>query len=328
MKPLLLGHLVWMEAYRGELLGVDPGTWNHPDGDNPASWHERFNFEPVGNEYRGSIFHWIGSEPDGGFANLDLSRIGGGDDEAHGVTVVWTARNPKTRERVVVGWFEEATVYRSPKEANGRTYYCVSKQATLLPLERRTKVIKTAQSHGRGHPGRSSVFYASDANPSLSRQLLRYIEEYDPKVAPRPAKKSRWSPDPEARSKVELAAMSAVASYLQELGWSPDDVSADCKGWDLECTRTKKGGNTKLYVEVKGTSGPEVAFELTPNEYDRMSAFCEGSAGERSCIAVVTEALHHPRVHAFLFKKGEWKCDRTGKVLELAERTGARGNAR
>jgi Domain of unknown function (DUF3883) len=323
-QPVLLAHVVWMEAYKGELLGLDPGSWNHPDAGNPAAWYERFNFKPERGRYLGSIFHWKG----GRFAKLDLKRLGAPStvDEIDGVTVIWTAKHSKTGNRVVVGWFKNATVFSLPKISDtGRKYYCVASIADsiVLPFRQRTQIVPTAQSDGKGFPGQSSVFYVSDSNGRLARTLLRYVGSYDPTKERKPPKNGSRQIDPQTRAAVERAAMEAVAEYFGNLGWVIEDVSKECYGWDVEATKD----SLRLLVEVKGLSGQNIDIELTPNEYTQMNTHRAGVKSRRSCVCVVTNSLTDPVVHAFLFDGKAWKCDISGLTLALEDRTGARGRA-
>ncbi len=62
---------------------------------------------------------------------------------------------------------------------------------------------------------------------------------------------------------VELEAMSIVTRAYEARGWTVVDVSTQNLGWDLE---GRRGGSVK-YIEVKGVTGPDPEFFLTPNEH-------------------------------------------------------------
>ena len=101
------------------------------------------------------------------------------------------------------------------------------------------------------------------------------------------------------------------------------DVSKLCKGWDIEGTCSRG----TLFIEVKGLSGPGIAIELTPNEYEKMRL-----NKERYVVFVVTRALTHSRQgRSFRYIKddgsehGLWQTAQ-GETLSLEPRTGARGS--
>src|SRR5262249_50539152 len=69
---------------------------------------------------------------------------------------------------------------------------------------------------------------------------------------------------PEARRRVELAAMAAVMSTERALGFDPRDVSAAKVGYDIEA---RIPGTGKLrFIEVKGRTTGAATFEVTRNE--------------------------------------------------------------
>lgn len=96
----------------------------------------------------------------------------------------------------------------------------------------------------------------------------------------------------ESRAVVEVAAMDAVTDYYRDLGWSVEDVSAQCLGWDI--TASSPGGEIHK-VEVKGVSGLKPIILLTRNE--------ARAAGTELgwLLAIVTQALTEPKM---MFKDG------------------------
>ncbi|GAA1651196.1 protein NO VEIN domain-containing protein [Catellatospora bangladeshensis] len=90
---------------------------------------------------------------------------------------------------------------------------------------------------------------------------------------------------PANRAAVEQAAMDAVRSHYEDGGWTADDVSAQCLGWDLTCTSPT---GTVHLVEVKGVSGAKPTILLTSNE----ARAAKQEPDWR--LAVVTTALSTP----------------------------------
>ena len=91
------------------------------------------------------------------------------DDSVSGVTVVWTAVPEEGGGTVVVGWYEDATVYRKVQtlenpneiqEKNGVLLYHVmapSDKAVLLPVEQRELQIPRGEKSGIGQ---SNIWFA------------------------------------------------------------------------------------------------------------------------------------------------------------------------
>lgn len=101
---------------------------------------------------------------------------------------------------------------------------------------------------------------------------------------------------PEDRRNVELAAERAAATELERLGYRVIRRSDEKIGYDLQAIA--KQGESELYVEVKGTSGPDRRFYMTPKEREFIS-----TDGWR--LAMVTDALGNPDVTFFTSKQME-----------------------
>ncbi|PXX98779.1 hypothetical protein DF185_15485 [Marinifilum breve] len=115
---------------------------------------------------------------------------------------------------------------------------------------------------------------------------------------------------------VEQIAINYVLDHFEELNYTIISKERDNVGWDLEATK----GDVTLYIEVKGLSGKEVSFELTPNEYMKSK---ENST--QYIIAVVTNCLELPILHNYSFDSQTqcWK-DRFGNKLMIEEKIAAR----
>jgi hypothetical protein len=128
------------------------------------------------------------------------------------------------------------------------------------------------------------------------------------------------TPDHAHNAIVEQAAVNAVWDRYEDDGYTLKSVEAECLGWDLEAVK----GKTSLRVEVKGTSGDAIYFELTPNEYAKLK---EHNASYRVCV--VCEALTNPRIFELKPKaigKGWRLVSKGGDVtVPLMERIAAIG---
>lgn len=89
--------------------------------------------------------------------------------------------------------------------------------------------------------------------------------------------------------KVEEAAMRFVTRWYRTRGWSVSDVSAQCRGYDLHCVK----GPTILHVEVKGSTGRDHQFIITPNEKQRWEV------DPLFVLSLVTNIENTPKINQF-----------------------------
>lgn len=71
--------------------------------------------------------------------------------------------------------------------------------------------------------------------------------------------------DPEARARVERAAMAEVMAIERELGFEPRDVSAEKRGYDIE-SASPANGESPRFIEVKGRAAGADSVSVTRNE--------------------------------------------------------------
>lgn len=174
-----------MNRYLGKTEDDIPrngGAWvaEHQDA------HEKWNFL----NYDGYCYGFVMNKGD----QFHLERI---DPSARnsstidGVTVVWCACKDETAgsETVIVGWYENATVYReyqdcvaTPISGIERCYFAkaMAEDCYLLPEELRTFPIHRAGRVGKGRGfGQSNFWYADSAyaQAELIPQVLTYFEQ-------------------------------------------------------------------------------------------------------------------------------------------------------
>lgn len=267
------------------------------------------------------------------FREIALQRIDptATGDSMSGVVAVWVATAPEGGA-VVIGWYEDATVFRRPQSNPGddrRVFrnsesgevdpvgYVVSgpaSKAVLLPNDERTI---SAPQGGKGEFGQSNLWYADDPDTSLHREIrekvLRAIQGVVRKDADHAIGRTH---DVLRKQKVETAAINCVTEYYVQNGYDVRSVAKDNVGWDLEATL----GDRLLRIEVKGLSGSEIVVELTPNEYRMMR---EHQQSFRLCI--VTNALKLPSLEIFYYSD-EWNgwSSSTGRRLAIKEIVSAR----
>ncbi len=123
------------------------------------------------------------------FAIERINPIAKRQSKLEGVTVVWCAKNG-CGDTVVVGWYENATVYReyqvsrcTPAYGFERDFFVSAKaeDCYLLSEENRTFVIGRASQDGRGRGfGQENFWYAESAyaNEELIPSMLEFLESH------------------------------------------------------------------------------------------------------------------------------------------------------
>lgn len=344
--PLLVLRVGYMERYDGPDTITGGGAYITANGVGG----EVFNFKPSRGKCYGYAMslHFAGVN----LRRLDDTRTWSRGDELTGVDVVFIAKRPGVGQ-VVVGWYRNATVFHQQyrvrrgsipgMSADGagirRQFLCVAsaENVFLLPEDARTFEVPAAQAGHKGFPGQSNVWYPGHHGDQTSvkafaKKLQRYIRttaaqtsDEDEYEAPgsgggKGGGKRTSRPDTAHNAAVEQGAVDAVTASLEAQGYAVVSVEVENKGWDLEATK----GKTTLYIEVKGTAGAAIYFELTPNEYRRLQEHAE-----RYRVCVVCDALSSPRVFELLPSEGAecWELrSADGEVyVPLMERIAAIG---
>ena len=310
MKPLLVLRVGYMDRYEGPATITSGGAYIAANGVGG----EVFNFKPS----RGKCYGYAMSLH---FAGLNLRFIDNTrqwreGDELADVDVVFIARKPGVGQ-VVVGWYRDATVfhkqYRVRRGAipgmkeSMRHFLCVADadSVRLLPDGERTFEVPYAPAGHKGFPGQSNVWYPKHhaKQPGVTKfiqRLQKYISNTSgvplvPDEIDKPARRVKGGrgrkPDHAHNAAVESAAVDVVWKYYEAAGYSLKSVESENVGWDIEA---RKGTQT-LHIEVKGTSGLSIYFELTPNEYLKLKQLAH-----KYRVCVVCEALQAPRMYELL----------------------------
>jgi hypothetical protein len=312
----------WMIHYAG-LDDADPTLGGHGFLRENRHGAEAYNFVPTKS---GAL---LGYRPPGSRDQTNINRLGATPQDAFvdDILVVWMAREPGTSRTLIVGWYQNARIYREAQNSNRMLngeieYYTAEttvKHGKLLPPEERTFEIRSSsQSPGEGF-GRSPTWYGADP---VDDRVWRYVQSFGAKPA-KGTKKPPRNNNPELRRKVEKNAVKhAIAHYEGRYGkgcWKT--VEEDRVGWDLEIFAPDRS----LLVEVKGLMGPDLICELTPNEYEKMMF---AKHRPNYIVYIVNNALaERPAVPvASIFEHIKGRIWRTadGRELVIAERTGAR----
>ena len=308
--PTVLLHGVWMKEYQGYEARPSfyAGGFKWPA---ELDWsHEMFNFLNIDGYCYGHVQYALSS---GQPKQLNLQNLGvtAKDQAIEGVRVVWTAPARHRKGKAIVGWYDNATLYRYPQEhadenaKKMRTYKgeqftfrvkAKARDCHLLPLSKRTTIIPAAQGKGSGWPGQAPVFYLNKATDQCAH-IQAAIDDIVAGRVPRPlTKKAKRRVDVENNKRVEDRAIDHVTQHFVGLGYSVVSVEEQNLGYDLTAQRA----DITLCIEVKGRSVPDVQAEFSPNETKKMRAFEKGHFADgiyRICI--VTDALTAPKLHDF-----------------------------
>lgn len=190
MKKIIFLNIGWMNNYRG-LTGGDKISGGGEYVDKYKYGHEIFNFLPDDENLYGFV-----ETP-----SIHIERIGArrSDSSVSGVLVIWTAKHPKIGGNYIVGWYENALVYRyrveNPVFLKNRSFSTLPSYVNIQPDDIgkhaayfvsadekdchlvETQDRKLSLPKGKGGKGRSSIWYAQDENNKVFiEKLFDYIK--------------------------------------------------------------------------------------------------------------------------------------------------------
>lgn len=180
--PMIIFRVGWMQLYNGldgePIIGGGDFIRQHGYGG------EIFNLRP----FKGYMYGYVQPPGRGDYnkRKIRIERLGSSHDgdSSEGVTVVWVARKPNVGGTYVVGWYNDATVFREwhePQQGSNRTYnneplgyYAKAKQKNciLLPVEKRTLQIP----RGKGRLGQANIWYPDEG---FEQRFTQFIQNYD-----------------------------------------------------------------------------------------------------------------------------------------------------
>jgi hypothetical protein len=140
--------------------------------------HEIYNFS----NYNGKYYGFVQCKGDIHIESLGASN---NDDYVDNVTVIWIANNG-TKNNLIVGWYENARVYRKLQnipdnimdertEKNINQYNICTEKAVLLPLSIRSNSKENFSISQIFH----STWFNKDDEKHINEQVMKYIENYD-----------------------------------------------------------------------------------------------------------------------------------------------------
>lgn len=292
MRKILLARVGFMKFYQGPKLGdekpIGGGSYN-----TNGVGHEVYNFLNTDGILYGCFQPHMKPHYE-----INLGRIVQDcvDEKIDGVLVIWFATNPIEKGQVIIGWYNNATVFRcfqSPSTLPLRENYSYNVQAlmkdgVLLPISKRKfPVGHDMGGTKKGNPGQANAFYVLDEqgqakdfenlNNAWIEKLIEYVENYDgPKISSREDEIQEdlrtadhssggqgFQSNVEVRLKIESHAMDICKKHYSDEGYEVEDVSAKCS-YDFII---RKNGQQRL-IEVKGTQTAGDTIVLTKNEVD------------------------------------------------------------
>jgi hypothetical protein len=278
-NKILLVRTAWMKYYEGRANIDIPRSGAKYILQNKKGG-ELNNFKNRNGKYYGYI-PFVGS--------VNITNLGAKatDELIKGITVVFCATHPVEKGMRVVGWYENATVYRNGQSNNvSNWFFAEAAEKSVKRIDADNRFCNIPDTFGRSA---SFFFSLHPEKKSTLNKLIAYIES-DGKIESIQDKKKTSKTtlsrqvDVETRMKVEKSAIDTAVKYYQ-VRYGKENVKSvekDNVGWDLEINT----GSVTLKVEVKGLSGSKMAVELTPNEFKALN-----KKQENYFLFIVTDAL-------------------------------------
>lgn len=316
---MIICNVAWMKHYDGindSDFPINGGKYIDKNGYG----HEVLNFQKNGKYCYGYV--------QAKNLTINISRIDPrAGDYIDNVLVVW--RSLSSRGSVVIGWYENARVYRTIQKPNDKRSFhfngenhspeylikAKSKDCTLLAPQQR--VFPVPVTH-RGFGSQTFVSFLQTETyevKQFKQQLMTYISSAKEGKLSLPNKGKRGKLDHETKLKIEKIAVNLTVDYYVNLGYLVDSVEKDNVGYDLKATK----GNKTLYIEVKGTSAKDHASTnvcLTPNEYK-----ISKTASRKYRICIVVNCLSVPELYEFIWypEKNFWFSEHSLTSLSVTE---------
>jgi len=195
MDKMVFFNVAWMKRYQGLVRDtpVNGGIYVEQYGFGG----EIFNFQ----HFRDKMYGFVetGRIPP---RRINITKLGARrmDRSVSDVLVIWVARHPYTKKTLVVGWYENATVYKARQTPPANSHrkqpdgqyapYCVEaekKNCLLIPEEMRDfqvlramELMKAKIAPGNlrhaGGIGQSNVYYAQDwYGNQVKPRVLEYV---------------------------------------------------------------------------------------------------------------------------------------------------------
>lgn len=187
IQPIIVCNITYMKFYNGitEEDQIVGGGGKYPTENKDGG--EKFNFHiNEDNMVRGFVeTNYV----DGELGNFDkakkmaLEKIDPsfkGLDIATGVRVVFISKGPFNKKNIVIGWYDNAKVYRTRQKFGdfGFNLECSAIDAHLIPEEKRTFEYPKINEDGSYNFGESNVSYPISMNQPSTNELITELNAY------------------------------------------------------------------------------------------------------------------------------------------------------
>ena len=181
---ILVCNIGWMKRYRGEDDIESSSKYVQEHG----SGYEMCNFLPV----QGRVYGYVKASR---HRTININRLGAekGDGSIKEVLIIWTAPDPGSPGRKVIGWYRDATVHRKPKtidlslsdkhKERGIDYcYIEADENNVELLEPANRSLRVPMAKGDkvkgGMGNQSAIWFVDHPNPGKEvHEFLGRLEE-------------------------------------------------------------------------------------------------------------------------------------------------------
>jgi 5-methylcytosine-specific restriction protein A len=193
MDKVVFFNVAWMKRYQGVVGDTPMGGGSYPRQHGFGG--EIFNFQ----HFRDRMYGFVeaGWKPEPKCINITKLGARRADQSVSGILVIWVARHPENKKTLVVGWYENAKVYRERqrppansqrKQPDGQDapYFVEAERENCLLIPdsmRGLRILRATEpragAYKAGGIGRSNIWYAQDPyGTQIKPQVLQYIAKW------------------------------------------------------------------------------------------------------------------------------------------------------
>jgi hypothetical protein len=196
MDKIVFFNIAWMKKYQG--LVEDTAVYGGSYVDQYGFGAEIYNFQ----HFRDKIYGFVeaGWKPEPKCINITKLGARRTDQSVSGVLVIWVARHPDDKKTLMIGWYENAKIYRERQRPPANSHrkqpdgqgapYCVEakkESCLLIPQNMRSfEILRAAELRAAriapeglthaGGIGQSNVYYAQDwYGNQVKPRVLEYV---------------------------------------------------------------------------------------------------------------------------------------------------------
>lgn len=187
-KKVLICNVGYMKFYKG-ITEDDKiiGGGSYPIKNQTGG--EIYNFLPQNDGYTYGFVetNYLDSDNNTGQVeyakNINIDKIdssANGHDSISNIRVIFISKGPHS-SNVIVGWYDNATVYRKRQKRGNQFGYnirCLNEDAHLIPFESRTFAYPKKNSDGTYNFGRGQISYPYDSMQEMTIDLVENANNY------------------------------------------------------------------------------------------------------------------------------------------------------